>query len=884
MSLPNAASLKAQPLSQPSGFADSFSNRSTAGNNSQLEERNSQPWATVPQGPQKSSSPWAINSVRAPIGSRDGQSKNDTINVLSGFPEDQNRARNRNSADFESWSRGLPQGTWGNDTGVGMEDNSRSLAASAKRRSAIELGNHNSPEFPRASSPLNPLARSRQPSGAQASGLIHSAQDSYNTGVSAYSDLDDRHRGRSLDIEEVHPLPKIHHRFTTAPNPDDEDRHLSSVLHSALEDEDSQSIRQRAFPGVAQTTGSSLAPTRATSRYEVVQAPPRASSTPPVHPSLQNFVHPSGRASPLAFNRSSRGDEADMLAGLQQMSMNSDDHEAYGIDRRGLAGGYGHSVTSPYASGAGYYPDYGFQRAILPEPEDSAYSRGYYAGDALYTPPLDVPGYASGYMDYRPRGFIRPASVDPIGELHCATPYYGTGNISPLRLQNASPLGRSVQGRLPPATMRDPLLPLSIHARHASNYEQYGASVRSYSDPFGPALHNPNSARRFDEISQNLRSPLLEEFRNNKNKKYELKDIFGHIVEFSGDQHGSRFIQQKLETANSDDKEVVFNEILPNSLQLMTDVFGNYVIQKFYEHGNQMQKTVLAREMENHVLQLSLQMYGCRVVQKALEHVLVDQQAALVKELEGHVLRCVKDQNGNHVIQKAIERVPVHHIQYIITAFHGQAYALATHPYGCRVIQRMLEFCKEAQEPLLEELHRYMPSLIQDQYGNYVAQHVLEQGAPHNRTRIINVVRGQVLTLSKHKFASNVIEKCICYGSIEERQALIDEVSEPTMDGSIPLVAMMKDQFANYVVQKMLDVTEGDQRDDLVQRIRPHLQQLKKYTYGKHLVSIERLMYLSGDRSRSASPLPFDNSRRASRNNSPLDDNRPEYLQYQYQH
>lgn len=57
------------------------------------------------------------------------------------------------------------------------------------------------------------------------------------------------------------------------------------------------------------------------------------------------------------------------------------------------------------------------------------------------------------------------------------------------------------------------------------------------------------------------------------------------MAEFSGDQHGSRFIQQKLESASTEDKQIVFDEILPNSLQLMTDVFGNYVIQKFFEHG-----------------------------------------------------------------------------------------------------------------------------------------------------------------------------------------------------------------------------------------------------------------------------------------------------------
>lgn len=50
----------------------------------------------------------------------------------------------------------------------------------------------------------------------------------------------------------------------------------------------------------------------------------------------------------------------------------------------------------------------------------------------------------------------------------------------------------------------------------------------------------------------------------------------------SADQYGSRFIQQKLETASADEKNMVFHEIMPQALSLMTDVFGNYVIQKVF--------------------------------------------------------------------------------------------------------------------------------------------------------------------------------------------------------------------------------------------------------------------------------------------------------------
>ena len=61
--------------------------------------------------------------------------------------------------------------------------------------------------------------------------------------------------------------------------------------------------------------------------------------------------------------------------------------------------------------------------------------------------------------------------------------------------------------------------------------------------------------------------------------------------------------------------------------------------------------------------------------------------------------------------------------------FHFQVFSLSTHPYGCRVIQRILEFCiPEQTAPILQELHANTEQLLQDQYGNYVVQHVLERG------------------------------------------------------------------------------------------------------------------------------------------------------------
>jgi pumilio RNA-binding family len=49
-------------------------------------------------------------------------------------------------------------------------------------------------------------------------------------------------------------------------------------------------------------------------------------------------------------------------------------------------------------------------------------------------------------------------------------------------------------------------------------------------------------------------------------------------------QHGSRFIQHKLEIVCPNEKGMVFKKMLLHALTLMTNVFGNYVIQKGYYH------------------------------------------------------------------------------------------------------------------------------------------------------------------------------------------------------------------------------------------------------------------------------------------------------------
>mmetsp|Transcript_12708 Transcript_12708/g.32015 ORF Transcript_12708/g.32015 Transcript_12708/m.32015 type:complete len:923 (+) Transcript_12708:475-3243(+) len=363
---------------------------------------------------------------------------------------------------------------------------------------------------------------------------------------------------------------------------------------------------------------------------------------------------------------------------------------------------------------------------------------------------------------------------------------------------------------------------------------------------------------------------LLEDYKAKKNKSdWTVSDIKGHVVEFCQDQNGSRFIQQRLEIGDASEKETVMTEILPEVVVLRNDVFGNYVVQKLFGFGTEKMKEDLRDTMIGEMVQLSMQMYGCRVIQKALECVDEADLPKMLAEFQNNVLSLIHDQNGNHVMQKCIEVLSRRataaqeeneetkakffgeQIDFIIEDVLDNLATLACHPYGCRVLQRILEYCVESQKTMaLDKISECLRTLFDDQYGNYVIQHVLQFGRVKDRDMVLEmVVSNGLLKLARQKFASNVVEKLLKYGNAEQRKAIVremlkmvdektDEPVEEGEEGTSVVLLMVRDPYANYVVQTTLDVIpESDEKVGLLKELNVHSLELKNYTFAKHIIT-----------------------------------------------
>jgi len=132
----------------------------------------------------------------------------------------------------------------------------------------------------------------------------------------------------------------------------------------------------------------------------------------------------------------------------------------------------------------------------------------------------------------------------------------------------------------------------------------------------------------------------------------------------------------------------------------------------------------------------------------------------------------------------------------------------------------------------VREITMYSLTLVQDPFGNYVVQYVLDLNEPAFTAAITHEFLGHVYQLSTQKFSSNVMEKCLRVAEPPVRHKLVAELLDAHR-----LELLLRDSFANYVVQTCLDYAEPDQRAQLIECIRPILPSIRHTPYGKRIQS-----------------------------------------------
>ncbi|KAH7321046.1 putative RNA-binding protein [Stachybotrys elegans] len=386
----------------------------------------------------------------------------------------------------------------------------------------------------------------------------------------------------------------------------------------------------------------------------------------------------------------------------------------------------------------------------------------------------------------------------------------------------------------------------SNNAYPPQNFNGYGPM------PFNQANQPRDSQARVIQHRRQLDNEAMSRYQN-----MPLESFRGQIYELCKDQHGCRYLQKKLEERNADQVHMIWLETNQHVIELMTDPFGNYLCQKLLEFCNDDERTVLIQNASQDMVRIALNQHGTRALQKMIEYVSTPQQVHLIIEaLRYKVVELIKDLNGNHVIQKCLNKLTAIDAQFIFDAVGTNCIEVGTHRHGCCVLQRCIDHASGEQKLwLIQRITEHARILVQDPFGNYVVQYIIDLNEPTFTEPVVEMFRGCIGQLSRHKFSSNVIEKCLRCAQAPSKDMIVEE-----MLAAQELERLLRDSFANYVIQTALEYATPHQKYRLVEGIRPILPQIRTTPYGRRIQAKIAAYDQRGSAASSGQATPADNT------------------------
>ena len=441
-------------------------------------------------------------------------------------------------------------------------------------------------------------------------------------------------------------------------------------------------------------------------------------------------------------------------------------------------------------------------------------------------------GYSNNNMSMLDQGFGN-MNVNPAWGAQAPMQPQGQMQQSPGQMQQLpaqiQPQGQQ-QGQGQAQRQWQPQMNMYGQQNGFGGYQQYGqgnaavAGAARFGDQQRPFTDNPRMTAHQRRVAQ--------EEAQAKYNSINIDDLTGEIYGLCKDQHGCRFLQRKLDERDAKTVQAIFSEVKEHIIELMTDPFGNYLCQKLLESTNDEQRTALIKNAMPAMTKIALNQHGTRALQKMIEFVSTPQQTNMIIEaLRFDVVQLIQDLNGNHVIQKCLNHLSPENAQFIFDAVGANCITVGTHRHGCCVLQRCIDHASGLQKgALVDQVIKNAFSLVQDPFGNYVVQYILDLAEPCFTDPLCQSFYGNVAFLSKQKFSSNVIEKCIRCAGQETKRVLILEITTPS-----ELEKLLRDSFANYVVQTAMDFADDNTKAILMENVRPILPAIRHTPYGRRI-------------------------------------------------
>ncbi|KAM0897766.1 hypothetical protein ACQ4PT_022342 [Festuca glaucescens] len=329
----------------------------------------------------------------------------------------------------------------------------------------------------------------------------------------------------------------------------------------------------------------------------------------------------------------------------------------------------------------------------------------------------------------------------------------------------------------------------------------------------------PNQRQRQDRriAGNTVPANIHGVYAGNPYWRMTLEGLKGSVSRVARNLHGRQFLCRMVRERREEAVHYVFDEVAGDIVRLM----GHGVSAEFVDDmstlwtDEQVLRVIqtLGASPPLEVMAAARNQSGSNVLQNLISRIDGRRQEieCFVRSLasvgELNLLALMKDQAGSRVIQKCLETFSPEHNLFVVWVVMHKPHEVAYNKHGCHTMKSCIDNSIDARtrDYLVLAVCADGLGLAQNQFGNYVVQHVIRAvpRVPWAMEMLHAGFQGKYLCLSQQKASSNVVQACLVFFP----QALSYEIVWELLSHD-NFSDLIQDPFANYVLQSAVATTQ----------------------------------------------------------------------------
>ncbi|KAL7156902.1 hypothetical protein ABFS83_02G040200 [Erythranthe nasuta] len=265
-----------------------------------------------------------------------------------------------------------------------------------------------------------------------------------------------------------------------------------------------------------------------------------------------------------------------------------------------------------------------------------------------------------------------------------------------------------------------------------------------------------------DQVANQFIQKLFEVCNENQITESLYLLVTDHVKfkDICCDMHGTRVVQKLLDNLKTSNQVAIALSALRRiTIELTRSMNGQHVIQhclRLFPQDNEIILQVIA----DNCLAIASDRSGCCVLQPCVSSARGETRNRMITDITTYAVFLSTHPYGNYVVQYLVDMPKVK--AQILTQLSGNFVTLSMNKYGSNVVEKCLKGYNGNQ--LLSILNEIMNSssfvqLLQDPYGNYVAQSALTCSTGAARDALTERIHSNYAFLHSHPHGKRVLER-----------------------------------------------------------------------------------------------------------------------------